>query len=148
MWWLGFPPSPQQVASAWAKESNWCCKPCLCGWSGSRRFLNCALHDCQFFSWDEGACSAPKEIWNSMMLVHWGNTMEKYKTSTTQYPADNWNPIPASWRGDHPCYDPTKDLVLPAWKVPRPEDIVAELWARYHLMGLCVMQCCVKHAWL
>ncbi|KAJ8437541.1 hypothetical protein Cgig2_027616 [Carnegiea gigantea] len=24
-----------------------------------------------FFSWDEGACYAPKEIWSSMMLVHW-----------------------------------------------------------------------------
>ncbi|XP_074575072.1 uncharacterized protein LOC141831581 isoform X2 [Curcuma longa] len=83
-----------------------------------------------FFSWDEGACYAPKEIWNSTMLVHWGNTNSKHNHSTTAYWADNWDPIPSSKRGTHPCFDPEKDLVLPAWKRPEPGAIWAKLWAR------------------
>jgi hypothetical protein len=85
----------------------------------------------QFFSWDEGACYAPKEIWNSMMLVHWGNTNTKHKNSTTAYWADNWDDIPLDKRGNHPCFDPRKDLVLPAWKEPNPGAIWLKLWARY-----------------
>ncbi|KAF3328054.1 glucuronosyltransferase [Carex littledalei] len=83
-----------------------------------------------FFSWDEGACFAPKEIWNSMMLVHWGNTNTKHKHSTTAYIPDNWDPIPSERRGDHPCFDPQKDLVLPAWKVPNPGAVWLKLWSR------------------
>lgn len=83
-----------------------------------------------FFSWDEGACYAPKEIWNSMMVVHWGNTNTKYNYSTTGYYPDNWDRIPLEDRGNHPCYDAEKDLVLPAWKVPDPSIIAAKLWAR------------------
>lgn len=84
----------------------------------------------QFFPWDEGACAAPKEIWNSMMLTHWGNTNAKHKTSTTAYFADNWDPIPPEWRGHHPCYDPAKDLVLPAWKFPDPYPISQKFASR------------------
>ncbi|CAL9096141.1 unnamed protein product [Musa acuminata var. zebrina] len=83
-----------------------------------------------FFSWDEGACYAPTQIWNSMMLVHWGNTNSKYNHSTTAYWADNWDQIPSFKRGNHPCFDPAKDLVLPAWKRPQPRAIWAKLWAR------------------
>ncbi|XP_065011559.1 uncharacterized protein LOC135585634 isoform X2 [Musa acuminata AAA Group] len=83
-----------------------------------------------FFSWDEGACYAPKEIWNSMMLVHWGNTNSKHNHSTTAYWADNWDKIPSFKRGNHPCFDPEKDLVLPAWKRPEPGAIWAKLWTR------------------
>ncbi|KAL6596347.1 hypothetical protein ACP70R_047711 [Stipagrostis hirtigluma subsp. patula] len=83
-----------------------------------------------FFSWDEGACYAPREIWNSMMLVHWGNTNTKHKNSTTAYWADNWDHIPLDRRGDHPCFDRRKDLVLPAWKEPEPGAIWLKLWAR------------------
>ncbi|WVZ55657.1 hypothetical protein U9M48_006291 [Paspalum notatum var. saurae] len=83
-----------------------------------------------FFSWDEGACYAPREIWNSMMLVHWGNTNTKHKNSTTAYWADNWDYIPLDRRGNHPCFDPIKDLVLPAWKEPNPAAIWLKLWAR------------------
>ncbi|ONK59757.1 uncharacterized protein A4U43_C08F10230 [Asparagus officinalis] len=83
-----------------------------------------------FFSWDEGACYAPKEIWNSMMLVHWGNTNSKHNHSTTAYWADNWDKIPSHRRGDHPCFDPDKDLVLPAWKRPDPGAIWLKLWSR------------------
>ncbi|KAK6941847.1 EGF-like domain, extracellular [Dillenia turbinata] len=83
-----------------------------------------------FFSWDEGACYAPKEIWGSMMLVHWGNTNSKHKHSTTAYWADNWNDISPERRGSHPCFDPEKDLVLPAWKSPNPEALRSKIYAR------------------
>ncbi|MCO5614912.1 hypothetical protein L7F22_069197 [Adiantum nelumboides] len=83
-----------------------------------------------FFSWDEGACFAPKEIWNSMMLVHWGNTNSIHNCSTTGYRADNWDPIPISERGNHSCFDPEKDLVLPAWKFPDFALITARFWER------------------
>ncbi|OVA03144.1 Epidermal growth factor-like domain [Macleaya cordata] len=82
------------------------------------------------FSWDEGACYAPKEIWNSMMLVHWGNTNSKHNHSTTAYWADNWDGIPSHKRGNHPCFDPEKDLVLPAWKRPDSDSLRLKLWAR------------------
>ncbi|CAN1183534.1 Probable glucuronoxylan glucuronosyltransferase F8H [Linum perenne] len=82
------------------------------------------------FSWDEGACYAPKEIWNSMMLVHWGNTNSKHNHSTTAYWADNWNNITSDRRGTHPCFDPDKDLVLPAWKRPDASSLSMGLWAR------------------
>ncbi|KAL6953064.1 adenylosuccinate synthase, partial [Sarracenia purpurea var. burkii] len=84
-----------------------------------------------FFSWDEGACYAPKEIWNSMMLVHWGNTNSKHNHSTTAYWADNWDQIPSDRRGNHPCFDPEKDLVLPAWKRPDKNALSSKLWARF-----------------
>ncbi|KAJ8761737.1 hypothetical protein K2173_004546 [Erythroxylum novogranatense] len=83
-----------------------------------------------FFSWDEGACYAPKEIWNSMMLVHWGNTNSKHNHSTTAYWADNWDKISFDRRGKHPCFDPEKDLVLPAWKRPDVLTLSSKLWAR------------------
>ncbi|PSS21155.1 Glucuronosyltransferase 47 A [Actinidia chinensis var. chinensis] len=83
-----------------------------------------------FFSWDEGACYAPKEIWNSMMLVHWGNTNSKHNHSTTAYWADNWDHISSDRRGNHPCFDPDKDLVLPAWKRPDINSLSLKLWAR------------------
>ncbi|KAL9252050.1 putative glucuronoxylan glucuronosyltransferase F8H [Drosera capensis] len=83
-----------------------------------------------FFSWDEGACYAPKEIWNSVMLVHWGNTNSKHNHSNTTYWADNWDGILLARRGNHPCFDPNKDLVLPAWKRPDLISLKSKLWAR------------------
>lgn len=83
-----------------------------------------------FFSWDEGACYAPKEIWNSMMLVHWGNTNSKHNHSTTAYWGDEWDSIPIERRGTHPCFDPEKDLVLPAWKREDPYIVKQKFWAR------------------
>ncbi|XP_071737540.1 uncharacterized protein [Rutidosis leptorrhynchoides] len=82
------------------------------------------------FSWDEGACYAPKEIWNSMMLVHWGNTNSKYNHSTTAYWADNWDLVSSDRRGNHSCFDPQKDLVIPAWKRPDVTSLSLKLWAR------------------
>lgn len=65
-----------------------------------------------------------------MMLVHWGNTNSKHNHSTTAYWADNWDPIPSDKRGNHPCFDPEKDLVVPAWKQPDPGSLRLKLWAR------------------
>ncbi|KAJ8528549.1 hypothetical protein K7X08_022241 [Anisodus acutangulus] len=83
-----------------------------------------------FFAWDESACYAPKEIWNSIMLVHWGNTNSKHNHSTTAYWGDNWDPISSDRRGNHPCFDPDKDLVLPAWKRPDEGSLNAKHWSR------------------
>lgn len=66
-----------------------------------------------------------------MMLVHWGNTNSKHNHSTTAYWADNWDSIDSSRRGTHPCFDPDKDLVLPAWKRPDANSFSSKLWARY-----------------
>lgn len=66
-----------------------------------------------------------------MMLVHWGNTNSKHNHSTTAYWADNWDKIPSDRRGNHPCFDPAKDLVLPAWKHPDVTALSAKLWSRY-----------------
>ncbi|XP_076900987.1 uncharacterized protein LOC143555293 [Bidens hawaiensis] len=82
------------------------------------------------FSWDEGACYAPKEIWSSIMLVHWGNTMRKHNHSTTAYWGDNWDDISLDDRGNHTCFDPQKDLVIPAWKRPDVTSITQKFWAR------------------
>lgn len=64
------------------------------------------------------------------MLAHWGNTNTNHDYSTSAYPADRWTHIPTKWRGNHPCYDPAKDIVLPAWKKPDPEIMKQKLWAR------------------
>lgn len=66
-----------------------------------------------------------------MMLVHWGNTNSKHNHSTTAYGADNWDRISSDRRGKHPCFDPDKDLVLPAWKRPDVNALTTKLWARY-----------------
>lgn len=66
-----------------------------------------------------------------MMLVHWGNTNTKHNHSTTAYWADNWDKISSDRRGIHPCFDPDKDLVLPAWKVPDANVLTSKLWAWY-----------------
>eukprot|EP00271_Cylindrocystis_brebissonii_P008104 TRINITY_DN22132_c0_g1_i1.p1 TRINITY_DN22132_c0_g1~~TRINITY_DN22132_c0_g1_i1.p1 ORF type:complete len:881 (+),score=139.06 TRINITY_DN22132_c0_g1_i1:51-2693(+) len=82
------------------------------------------------YPWDEGACFAPQAIWSSIMLSPWGNTMTHHPGSTTAYQADNWESIPKEVRGDHPCFDPVKDIVIPAWKAPSPKAIEAKFVAR------------------
>lgn len=66
-----------------------------------------------------------------MLLVHWGNTNSKHNGSTTAYYADNWNTISAERRGNHSCFDPDKDLVLPAWKRPDESSLIAKYWTRF-----------------
>eukprot|EP00850_Spirogloea_muscicola_P024232 SM000505S17661 [mRNA] locus=s505:112:3996:+ [translate_table: standard] len=82
------------------------------------------------FGWDEGACYAPQAIWNSIMLSHWGNTGSAHPGSTTAFVYDLWDVMPASLRGNHPCYDPDKDIVLPAWKSPSFLQPSLRLWER------------------
>ncbi|KAL5744044.1 hypothetical protein ACOSP7_026901 [Xanthoceras sorbifolium] len=64
-----------------------------------------------------------------MMLVHWGNSNSKHNHSTTAYWADNWDNISSIRRGNHSCFDPDKDLVLPAWKRPDVTALRSKLWA-------------------
>lgn len=74
-----------------------------------------------------------------MMLVHWGNTNLKHNGSTTAYFGDNWNTISSDRRGNHTCFDPEKDLVLPAWKTPDANALSNKHWARstYFLFIIC-----------
>ncbi|KAL4198314.1 hypothetical protein AMTRI_Chr03g45290 [Amborella trichopoda] len=85
-----------------------------------------------FFSWDEGAYAAPKEIWNRMMVVHCigGNTNSKHNYSTMAFERDKWDQIPREKRADHVCFDPDKDLVLRAWKPPDAFALKSREWAR------------------
>ncbi|KAG2494839.1 hypothetical protein HYH03_007079 [Edaphochlamys debaryana] len=79
------------------------------------------------FTHDEGACWAPNVLNNSIWLTHWGRMGLDHK-SQTGYGWDNydWETIsphqPEGWlkfiKG-HPCYNPDKDLVIPAFKQPR-----------------------------
>ncbi|GJP82280.1 hypothetical protein CLOP_g12515 [Closterium sp. NIES-67] len=80
------------------------------------------------FPWDEGACSAPQEVFNGIMLSHWGNTMAAHDHSTTAYLLDSWHDIPTALRGRHACFDPLKDVVMPAFKPPSAEHLRERLW--------------------
>ncbi|CAI5999442.1 unnamed protein product [Closterium sp. NIES-64] len=82
----------------------------------------------QTFPWDEGACNAPKDVFNGIMLSHWGNTMAAHNHSTTAYLLDSWRDIPPALRGRHPCFDPLKDVVMPAFKPPNAEHLRGRLW--------------------
>eukprot|EP00798_Chlamydomonas_sp_ICE-L_P012371 gene12371-15556_t len=73
---------------------------------------------------------APSEISNTYsMLSHWGR-MELHHTSASGWPPDNYS-RPLVWPGyqdedwrnvyldsPHPCFDPKKDLLIPAFKSP------------------------------
>ena len=96
------------------------------------------------FGYDEGACFAPKEIWPSLLISHWGNTMSKHNRCTTTYGADRWDPpydpptgLPlGSLIGKHPCYDPEKDIVMPSFREMTtflPEDARQRKRARKNL---------------
>eukprot|EP00798_Chlamydomonas_sp_ICE-L_P025771 gene25771-11436_t len=79
---------------------------------------------------DEGACSMPSEVYqNSIVLSHWGRLGVDH-VSGTGWPPDNYS-TPIIWPGyqnedwrklymdnPHPCYDPKKDLLIPAFKAP------------------------------
>ncbi|KAG2494841.1 hypothetical protein HYH03_007081 [Edaphochlamys debaryana] len=81
------------------------------------------------FTHDEGACWAPNVLNNSIWLTHWGRMGLDHK-SQTAYGWDKYDEEllvvsphqPEGWlvhtRG-HPCYNPDKDLVIPAFKQPR-----------------------------
>ena len=88
------------------------------------------------FSHDEGGCWAPAEIArDAVLLTHWGRT-DAHPDSSSRYMADNWRvdwrtdiraPSGKRWSfpggslamiGDHPCFDPRKDLVIPVFRPP------------------------------
>ncbi|KAG2497881.1 hypothetical protein HYH03_004147 [Edaphochlamys debaryana] len=84
---------------------------------------------------DEGACYMPTNVYNaSIMLTHWGRTDPEH-TSGSAYLQDDYSIGPnffknaanfSGWPGQdwrdkikgHPCYDPKKDVVIPAFKPP------------------------------
>ncbi|GLI62946.1 hypothetical protein VaNZ11_005800 [Volvox africanus] len=81
-------------------------------------------------SHDEGACWMPKALYDtSIVLSHWGR-MDVNHTSNSAYHQDNYSGVMDrafyKWRGTdfqdrikgHVCYDPNKDLVIPAFKPP------------------------------
>ncbi|EFJ41258.1 hypothetical protein VOLCADRAFT_119761, partial [Volvox carteri f. nagariensis] len=79
------------------------------------------------FTHDEGACWAPKVLENSTWLTHWGRMGLEHRSGTAfladKYDIDFVSPHqPEGFlthiKG-HPCYDSTKDLVVPAFKQPR-----------------------------
>ena len=90
------------------------------------------------FSHDEGACWAPKELYDhSIILTHWGR-MDETPHSSSRYIPDNWErtwtlderaPAGQRWTfprrggsrgliGVHPCYSPSKDIVVPVFAPP------------------------------
>ncbi|PSC76758.1 exostosin-like glycosyltransferase [Micractinium conductrix] len=73
---------------------------------------------------DEGSCWLPAVLRPAILLAHWGRT-DAHHVSGTGYSPDNYT-FPASHPlympegiegklGDFPCYDPAKDLVIPAF---------------------------------
>ncbi|PSC72923.1 exostosin-like glycosyltransferase [Micractinium conductrix] len=86
---------------------------------------------------DEASCYVPAAIRPSIILSHWGRT-DLNHTSDTGYPADNYlweaeHPQfePRGWRRKvegFPCFNRTKDLVIPSFKPP-------EHWRASPLLG-------------
>ena len=76
------------------------------------------------FGYDEGACFAPMELWPSMIISHWGNTMSKHNRCTTTYDGDRWDVERDPWThqplqsltGGHRCYEPQKDVIMPSFR--------------------------------
>lgn len=80
---------------------------------------------------DEGACLAPRAIWRSTLLTHWGNTMAGgHSHSLTSREEEKWDEIPLTLRGGHVCFSPTKDLILPAWLPPSVKHLREQYWQR------------------
>ncbi|PNH07497.1 putative glucuronosyltransferase, partial [Tetrabaena socialis] len=79
------------------------------------------------FTHDEGACWAPTVAKDAIWLTHWGRLGDNH-TSNTAYAPDRYNTDFRSalqpegfvkFIAGHPCYDPSKDLLVPAFKQPR-----------------------------
>lgn len=76
---------------------------------------------------DEGTCYVPAELRPAIILGHWGRK-DAGHVSGTSYTADNytaeerhpvWHPESHLEKlGNFPCYDPAKDLVIPAMYTP------------------------------
>ncbi|KAG2481846.1 hypothetical protein HYH03_019188 [Edaphochlamys debaryana] len=89
------------------------------------------------FTHDEGACWAPNVLNNSIWLTHWGRMGLDHKSQTAFwqdiYDMEAKSPHqPEGWlvhTKGHACYNPEKDLVIPAFKQPK-HYITARCWAR------------------
>ncbi|GAX85634.1 hypothetical protein CEUSTIGMA_g13049.t1 [Chlamydomonas eustigma] len=77
---------------------------------------------------DEGACYAPGSVWPGIILSHWGR-LDFPHTSLSGFEPDNYSRdiVKQPWQPDgwintsskaHPCFDPTKDMVIPSFKSP------------------------------
>ncbi|GBF90959.1 exostosin-like glycosyltransferase [Raphidocelis subcapitata] len=80
------------------------------------------------FAHDEGACWAPREVYDkSIILTHWGR-LDREHTSGTSYGPDDYSKdvlddpfVPGGFARlikGHPCHTPGKDLVLPSFESP------------------------------
>ncbi|GLC34055.1 hypothetical protein PLESTB_000832400 [Pleodorina starrii] len=79
---------------------------------------------------DEGACWMPRDLYDrSIVLTHWGRMDLDHKSNSAYMQDVYTNVVDAGymvWPGTdfqqrikgHPCYDPRKDLVIPAFKQP------------------------------
>ncbi|KAL4438037.1 hypothetical protein ABPG77_004258 [Micractinium sp. CCAP 211/92] len=76
---------------------------------------------------DEGSCWLPAVLRPAILLAHWGR-MDAHHISNTGYSPDNYtyevqHPVymPEGSKGklgDFPCYDPSKDLIIPPMASP------------------------------
>lgn len=76
---------------------------------------------------DEGSCWVPAAIRPSIILSHWGRKGKNHTSDTAYGPDDysantkhpHWDPKGFLPRlGDHACYEPGKDMVVPLLKRP------------------------------
>lgn len=108
-------------------------------WPYFNRSISRGVPDHLFlFSHDEGACWAPLDLYqHSIILTHWGRR-DLLPHSSSRYIPDNWEhqwfqderspagqrwtfPRPGGSRGMigmHPCYTPSKDVVIPVYSPP------------------------------
>lgn len=79
---------------------------------------------------DEGGCWVPNELWQGVILSHWGR-LDDNPFSNSAYGPDNYSQPhtdewqPQDWRrnylepSQHPCFDPRKDLLIPFVHKPK-----------------------------
>lgn len=66
---------------------------------------------------DEGACYAPVELQQAIILTHWGRRHTRPNGSSEYHLWRVW-PHAKEMYGWTRCYDPCKDIVLPSWRRP------------------------------
>ena len=69
-----------------------------------------------YFGHDEGACFAPHEIRESILVTHWGRMHSlPLPVSSSAFEGDNYDNsnYTLAFLGSHACFDPEKDLLVP-----------------------------------
>jgi hypothetical protein len=66
---------------------------------------------------DEGACYAPAELHQTIILTHWGRRHTR-PNGSSEYHLWRVRPHANEMYGWTRCYDPCKDIVLPSWRRP------------------------------